>query len=165
MQAARNPCLCLGGCFSFPGLCGGCQIHRVLGKMLCPQLWSSVRTGVSLGLSDLCGVKLPLWSCDLGHFRYLRVELLLGVLRVGTKAVPQVWSRCSFRTDGIHATGKAGVPVSLDPWGLSYSWCWGHSCDPGSVRAPGIWAYSGYCGTRSAPKNYSWHGLLQIFLI
>ena len=38
MQAARNPCLCLGGCFSFPGLCGGCQIHRVLGKMLCPQL-------------------------------------------------------------------------------------------------------------------------------
>lgn len=56
----KEPVPLAGRMILFPWFLWASQIHRVLGKILCPQLCSSVRTPVFLGVSDLLGVELPL---------------------------------------------------------------------------------------------------------
>lgn len=51
----------------------------------------------------------------LGVTQHLGVRLPLGAVRVDAEPVPQVCSRCRFRSEGTHVTGWAGVPMYLDP--------------------------------------------------
>jgi hypothetical protein len=48
--SCKEPVPLSGRVFLFPWFLWGSQIHRVLGKMLCLQLWSSVKTPVFLGV-------------------------------------------------------------------------------------------------------------------
>ena len=73
-------------------------------------------------------------------------------LALGAKPGPKVCSRYWIRLDETCATGQVGVPVSLDPLGLSYCWSWAKccgllTCDSGCFREPESGASSGCFGT------------------
>ena len=53
----------------------------------------------------------------LGTLEDMGVELPLGVVGLGTELAPTVCSGHCLRPEGTHATGQAGLSVSLDPWG------------------------------------------------
>jgi hypothetical protein len=123
VQTGMNLCLLLVS-LCFPGFCGGPR---------CTGCWERccglncdlecIRGPVLLGVSDLLGVKLPLWSCDpviLDTSKHLGVRLSLSVLSVSREPAPLI-------------SWEAG--------------CAGSNWDPGFVRVPGSRASSGCSGT------------------
>jgi hypothetical protein len=112
VQVGRNLCLWFGAVLCFPGSCGGPSYSVCWERCVLSCDSECITAPVLLGMSDLMGFELSLWSCDpviLGISEYLGVVLHQGVLRMSAEPAHQVCSRCRCRLEGTYATGSVGV--------------------------------------------------------
>jgi hypothetical protein len=95
---------------------------------VCPSSWDTM-------------ILTMLEQLDPGCVRTPGSQARTGVVVLGAKPASKVCSGYWIRLDETCASGQVGVPMSLNPMGLSYSWSWAKYCglltyDSGCVRAP-----------------------------